>query len=142
MLSALFAIIANVSFGVTMVCLNSYLPQMARSDATVQAVLLEAQDADQHGLHGHSGDSGTLDDGYESDERAPLHREDEYLETREVNDPMTSDEYNQALSRATSRISSRGIAIGYSAGITLLLALLVPVILLKGSTFSLRLSIW
>ena len=49
--------------------------------------------------------------------------------------------YVAALSRATSRISSQGIASGYIAGILLLLLALVPVTQMHGSTFSLRLAI-
>ncbi|KAK0486577.1 autophagy-related protein 22-like protein [Armillaria novae-zelandiae] len=49
--------------------------------------------------------------------------------------------YDNELSRATSRISSLGIALGYGAGICLLLVALIPVTKLKGSTFSLRLAI-
>jgi UMF1 family MFS transporter len=49
--------------------------------------------------------------------------------------------YDTALSRATARISSLGIAIGYSAGICLLIVALIPVTALHGSTFSLRLAI-
>lgn len=52
-----------------------------------------------------------------------------------------SEAYNTALSRATSRISSQGIALGYAAGILLLVIALVPVTLLHGTTFSLRLAI-
>jgi Vacuole effluxer Atg22 like len=50
-------------------------------------------------------------------------------------------EYQTELSRATSRISSFGIALGYGAGICLLIVALIPVTQLHGSTFSLRLAI-
>lgn len=50
-------------------------------------------------------------------------------------------EYNSTLSTATSRISALGIAIGYGAGIILLILSLIPVTKLGGSTFSLRLAI-
>ena len=49
--------------------------------------------------------------------------------------------YDTALSNAISRISSLGIALGYSAGILLLILALIPVTKLHGSTFSLRLAI-
>lgn len=45
------------------------------------------------------------------------------------------------LSKATSRISSLGIAVGCASGIMLLLLVLIPVTKLHGSTFSLRLAI-
>ena len=51
------------------------------------------------------------------------------------------DDYVALLSRTTSRISSTGIALGYFSGIAALIVALVPVIGLKGSTFSLRLAI-
>lgn len=54
---------------------------------------------------------------------------------------LTHRAYVAALSRATSRISSQGIASGYCAGILLLLLALVPVTRWHGSTFSLRLAI-
>ncbi|KAF8321216.1 autophagy-type protein 22 [Clavulina sp. PMI_390] len=137
-MSALLAIIANVSFGVSMVCLNSYLPQLAKSDKEVQAAaarmgITESQSAEDaesridsaNGTHeeeqsllGQAGEDGSN----------PPHSQD-------------ADAYAKLLSHATSRISSRGIAIGYSSGISVLLLLLIPVTMLQGSTFSLRLSI-
>ena len=51
------------------------------------------------------------------------------------------DDYVALLSRTTSRISSTGIALGYFSGIAALIIALVPVIGLKGSTFSLRFAI-
>lgn len=59
--------------------------------------------------------------------------------SREVDELRAN--HTHLLSRATSRISSTGIALGYSAGILLLLLTLVPVTKLKGSTFALRLAI-
>lgn len=61
-------------------------------------------------------------------------------------DPMPAHKaalahYNKLLSLTTSRLSSQGIALGYGAGIILLLCTLVPVTMMKGSTFSLRLAI-
>ena len=51
------------------------------------------------------------------------------------------EKYQAELSRATSRISSLGIALGYGAGICLLIVALIPVTMLHGSTFALRLAI-
>jgi len=58
-----------------------------------------------------------------------------------VSGSAARSEYDATLSRATSRISSQGIALGYGAGIILLIIALIPVTLLHGSTFSLRLAI-
>ncbi len=86
----------------------------------------------------YDGDEASLDTRQTHEEMEPL--------TSEVNGRphfilTRSNEYNSALSLATSRISSRGIATGYAAGIVLLLILLIPVNQLNGSTLSLRLAI-
>ncbi|KAG8994002.1 Autophagy protein 22 [Tulasnella sp. 427] len=107
-LSAILAILANVSFGASVVALNAYLPSLARSSPEVVAAKTDAERL-----------------------RTESHRDSE----------EAAEKYQTLLSRTTSRISSQGIAIGYAAGITLLLLALVPVTLLKGSTFSLRLAI-
>ncbi|KAG8990571.1 Autophagy protein 22 [Tulasnella sp. 427] len=107
-LSAFLAILANVSFGASIVALNAYLPSLARSSPEVVAAKTDAERL-----------------------RTQSHRDGE----------EAVEKYQTLLSRTTSRISSQGIAIGYAAGITLLLLALVPVTLLKGSTFSLRLAI-
>ena len=55
--------------------------------------------------------------------------------------PSTDHGDTEKLSRATARISSQGIALGYTAGILLLLAVLYPVQLAGGSTKALRFAI-
>ncbi|KAF4583977.1 Autophagy protein 22 [Pleurotus pulmonarius] len=112
LLAAPLAMLANVGFGASVVAMNAYLPTLARESPEVQARL-------------HDTDS-TVDE-------APLLPSD--------NQPSRSRTYDEELSRATSRISSFGIALGYAAGITLLVIALFPVTKLRGSTFSLRLSI-
>ncbi|KNZ78914.1 Autophagy-related protein 22-2 [Termitomyces sp. J132] len=68
-----------------------------------------------------------------------------YLPTLAKESPEVFDrlraKYEAELSRVTSRISSFGIALGYGAGIFLLIIALIPVTLLQGSTFALRLAI-
>jgi UMF1 family MFS transporter len=138
------AITANVSFGVSVVCLNSYLPQLARNNDNVKEAYARLRVV-------HSGPNGSLrnEDADEeepndarSEERTlltPRPREDSVLDAGSVG--SASETYAKLVSRATSQISSKGIAIGYGAGIALLILLLIPVTLLKGSTFALRLSI-
>ncbi|KAG8850085.1 Autophagy protein 22 [Serendipita sp. 411] len=91
-------------------------------------------DADPSGSFGFDG----------VDNRRPR-AEDEGEEVHgEEGDPMlirALEDYNTVLSRATSRISSRGIALGYAAGILLLCIALIPVTVWNGSTFSLRLAV-
>ena len=55
--------------------------------------------------------------------------------------PSSDHGDTEKLSRATARISSLGIALGYTAGILLLLAVLIPVQLAGGSTTALRFAI-
>lgn len=49
--------------------------------------------------------------------------------------------HNAALTLAISRISARGIALGFTSGVVLLTLLTIPVIVLNGSTASLRLAV-
>ena len=113
-----------------MVALNAYLPDLAKNSP-------EVRKAWDH-IQVYSAGRRTP---------APAHETDDVAATLlSVDDiPPANKEavarYNTTLSRATSRISSHGIAIGYAAGIALLSLTLVPVTLMKGSTLSLRLAI-
>ncbi|KAF8552695.1 autophagy-type protein 22 [Imleria badia] len=142
-LSAVFAVFANVGFGASVVAMNAYLPSLARDAPEV----LEAQkqldktpgspdrpvplststidlDADHALFSDPESVSAPLLGTTPPDHQSPAQRA-----------------YVAALSRATSHISSQGIAAGYAAGILLLLLALVPVTQMHGSTFSLRLAI-
>ncbi|KAK0440600.1 autophagy-related protein 22-like protein [Armillaria borealis] len=128
-LSALLAICANVGFGVSVVAMNAYLPSLAKDSrevAELRSQLEASQDA---------GDSDLADTSHAEGIEEPL-----ISRTRVENSELRAH-YDNELSRATSRISSLGIALGYGAGICLLLVALIPVTKLKGSTFSLRLAI-
>lgn len=110
-ISALLVILGNVAFGASIVCLNAYLPTLARSVLNDESA---TEIADIPDIADIAGDS----------------------------DPSpTSGERSYALSHATSAISSKGIAAGYGAGILLLILCLIPVTLMKGSLFSLRLAV-
>lgn len=146
-LCVVLAILAIVSFGASIVAMNAYLPSLARSaqDVRDKAIIVErlreagpipeadgnpAPDSDAYGSFGFSSDSHRQPRG-------------EAQETG-ANDPHLEhalQAYNTALSHATSKISSRGIALGYSAGILLLFVALIPVTVMEGSTFSLRLAV-
>ena len=124
--SSLLAIISNVCFGASIVALNSYLPALARnSEEVAKAAAALANVPEPTALSEESEDSenaGLLSSG-----------------TPAFADAKT--EYSKALTTATSRISSKGIATGYLAGIILLVVALIPVTKLNGSTLSLRLAI-
>lgn len=96
-LAALLSVVGNVAFGLGNVCLNAYLPPMARS-----------------------------------------------LAARESNQLSECDQgasWIASQSRATSFISAIGIGTGYAVGICALLLCLIPVLILHGSTFSMRIAI-
>ncbi|KAF9039263.1 autophagy-type protein 22 [Panaeolus papilionaceus] len=133
-LSALLAMSANVAFGASTVAMNAYIPSLAREAPEVMKVV-QALDTFE--------DISTV--------RTPLDAE---ANAESASEPLLSpspedisrkteldEEYQAELSRATSRISSLGIALGYGAGIFMLFVALIPVTRLHGSTFSLRLAI-
>lgn len=119
--------------------MNAYLPSLARESPEV----IKAQ----HELDGTSDAPVTTSIDLDPD-NAPLLTDPESVSAPLLGNSYAPDHqspaqkaYVAALSRATSRISSQGIASGYCAGILLLLLALVPVTRLHGSTFSLRLAI-
>ncbi|KAF7328870.1 Autophagy-related protein [Mycena venus] len=122
-LSALLASIANVGFGASVVAMNSYLPSLAKDAPEVVQIMNEIQDS--------------ADDAQEHISENP----DAPLIAPTAERTALRARYDTELSRATSRISSLGIAMGYGAGICLLIIALIPVTKLHGSTFSLRLAI-
>lgn len=132
-LSAPLTMITNVTLGVSIVAANAYLPSLARESEEVVTALMDLKSAEsiQSTDHGAELDSERDDDGEQ-----PLlgRQQSEQLSALKAN-------YETVLSRATSRISSFGVALGYSAGITMLIVALVPVSLMHGSTFSLKLAI-
>jgi UMF1 family MFS transporter len=132
--SAILAAIANVGFGASVVAMNAYLPALAEGSPEVTKVLREiAELSDPENID-------RLDTPHETstseDAEEPLLHPTPSRETTMLRKP-----YDKELSNAISRISSLGIALGYGAGIILLLVALIPVTKLHGSTFSLRLAI-
>ncbi|GAA5975506.1 hypothetical protein JCM11641_004289 [Rhodosporidiobolus odoratus] len=127
-LCTLLAAVANVSFGVTLVCLNSYLPELGRSSPAARRAyssLLSARSA-YNRLHVSSSSSS------------------EDLQSASDVVMRTADAHSAARGLATSRLSSRAIAAGYAAGIGALAALLPVVSALGGGeagTWPLRVAI-
>ncbi|KAF8434287.1 autophagy-type protein 22 [Boletus edulis BED1] len=139
-LSAVFAICANVGFGASVVAMNAYLPSLARESPEV----IKAQ----KDLHKSSTSLDDVPPSIDLDADHALFSDPESVSAPLLGVEAMPDHqsparkaYVAALSRATSRISSQGIASGYGAGILLLLLALVPVTQMHGSTFSLRLAI-
>ena len=142
-------VIANVGYGASFVALNAYLPAIAARDPSVLAVA-EADGRQQS-------PSASVDPKAEGvlvagDIHAPsvpftIADEEKALDSAmEKSTPVLksanrSQAYNKALSAAIARTSAHGIAIGYAAGMVLLLITVIPVILLGGSTLSLRIAV-
>ena len=139
-LSALLAIFANVGFGASVVAMNAYIPSLAQESPAVVQILDKLQM-----LQGEPSTTvlGEDQDTSIDNASAPLLSSDG--SAAQGNEgavrKLLETEYETELSRATSRISSFGIALGYGAGICLLIVALIPVTKLQGSTFSLRLAI-
>ncbi|KAJ7911604.1 autophagy-related protein 22-like protein [Mycena leptocephala] len=125
-LAALLACIANVGFGASVVAMNSYLPALAKDAPEVVQIMIEIQES-----------ADDVNEGLES----VSENQETPLITPSLESTALRARYDVELSRATSRISSLGIAMGYGAGICLLIVALIPVTKLHGSTFSLRLAI-
>lgn len=119
--------------------MNAYLPTLARASQEVVQTRTDLSAASEPG-HERLRRSSEA----EGDASEPLlASHDDCLSPADApTDAAPAREaYNTALSRATSRISSQGIALGYAAGIFLLVIALVPVTRLHGTTFALRLAI-
>ena len=152
-ISALLGICANVGFGASIVAMNAYLPTLARHSEEVVKCRAELEDAVINSgvartSNGDSNPSESLDIHPETEAQEPLLSSEPESVSQGFHRESASPEiaslqsaYAVSLSRATSRISSQGIALGYVAGILLLLVALIPVTLLHGTTFALRLAI-
>lgn len=121
--------------------MNAYLPTLARASEEVVSRRAELHATVSSTRHPREQTAVEARNGDESDfQNEPLLADEGgHVDEEEVEN--LRKEYNTALSRATSRISSQGIAFGYAAGILMLFVALVPVTLLHGTTFSLRLAI-
>ncbi|GJE99689.1 MFS general substrate transporter [Phanerochaete sordida] len=135
-LSALLGICANVGFGASVVAMNAYLPTLARASEEVVKARADMLAAEDEGVLGRRSND---DEGGDASE--PLLASGDPGAHSESGSSPLHEAYNNALSRATSRISSFGIALGYAAGIVLLILALIPVTKLRGTTFALRLAI-
>lgn len=110
--------------------MNAYLPTLARESPEVTAIQNELLDLQE--------DTAPTD--ADADDSFGHHQDEQLLDSHPTKRTLAA-KYDMILSAATSRISSQGIAMGYGAGIFLLIIALIPVTMMHGSTFSLRLAI-
>ena len=126
---------ANVGFGASIVAMNSYIPSLAKEAPEVVKILNELEPVGDVSNTDIDSDPDTSTE----NPAAPLLGSSAPVDVDKRK--HLEEEYQAELSRATSRISSLGIALGYGAGIALLIVALIPVTKLHGSTFALRLAI-
>ncbi|GAA5987349.1 hypothetical protein JCM5350_005635 [Sporobolomyces pararoseus] len=119
-LCALLAVVANVSFGVTGVCLNSYLPSLVRLSPQVssaqksfESCLENYRNLVHHNRHVSSSSSPTTT-----------------TQIEEASNSLTqaTSNYSSLKSLETSKISSRAIGIGYATGISVLVVIMLPLV--------------
>ncbi|KAF8151761.1 autophagy-related protein 22-like protein [Crassisporium funariophilum] len=134
-LSALLAMLANIGFGASVVAMNAYIPSLAQEAPEVIHILAQIQSAEDT----PSPDADHDPDTSIENPSVPLLAGSATYQV--VTKKKLQVQYQTELSRATSRISSLGIALGYGAGICLLIVALIPITKLQGSTFALRLAI-
>ncbi|KAF5376431.1 hypothetical protein D9615_008652 [Tricholomella constricta] len=137
-LAAPLAVCANVGFGASAVAMNAYLPSLAKESPEVQQILAEI-DSEHESTSSSTGHHDLDNDPSGPDHEHPSSPLIQRAPSDEVQ--VLKAKYDTELSRVMSRISSLGIALGYGAGIFLLIVALIPVTLLHGSTFALRLAI-
>ncbi|KAI0654316.1 autophagy-type protein 22 [Cubamyces menziesii] len=137
-LVAPLAICANVGFGASIVALNAYIPTLAQgaqevvaARANIMKSMRTESTAPRHSIDGEESAEADAPLLSRPSEERGLHSDAYAMKA----------EHDKILSATTSRISSQGIALGYSSGIVMLLLALIPVRAMKGSTDSLRLAV-
>ncbi|WVQ81138.1 hypothetical protein IAT38_003260 [Cryptococcus sp. DSM 104549] len=156
--AALLNIIGNATYSTSMVCSNAFLPELAREDEDVQRVWRESVQLEET-------ESGEEEEDLAASGRLSLEDEATHLlpdrlvpairaiSTQDIanSDPAQKtigipplsprQHYDNLLSQTISRLSSMATAIGFFSGVSMLTVLLIPVLALGGTTFSLRLAI-
>ncbi|WVQ93114.1 hypothetical protein IAU59_000178 [Kwoniella sp. CBS 9459] len=169
-LAALLFIVGNTAYATSIVCNNAFLPTLAKEDEAVKQAYGQSLAAQHHEAPNQEeeADGGDLVMGAgieNAHSRASLDEEARNglpdvlvpaVRAISVTDLAESDpaqipktpiqptsmtQYETLLSLTTSRLSSTGTALGFLSGVSVLALLLIPVLILEGSTFALRLAI-
>ena len=128
------SIIASVTYGVAAVCINAYLPGLARESSEVLRISEElSRDIRSAGVSGEGGDE---DDLTETNTHESLPMSDPSIRRA-----ASLEAYDAAVSSSTSHLSSIGVAFGFLGGVCVLLLVIGPVYAMQGSTISLKLVI-
>ncbi|KAF9977030.1 Autophagy protein 22 [Actinomortierella ambigua] len=124
---ALMAVIANVSFGASVVCFNAYLPLLVRHDPTILAREEELKEAEEEV-------SRLMNSTSQEDHQLAAEKEQALIAMRQQ---LETDK-----GRLSSETSSRGFAAGYFGGILMLLICLFISYKDKSSLRSLKFGIF
>ena len=137
---ALLAMISNTCFGASFVLLNSFLPLLVRHHPRTQYLSLEAT---PDLTSTHFGDQPSENPLSTSDDRHSINSSAALLDNPDVTDlsPAAQNLTSVELQLATE-ISSKGIGIGYSAGLFLQCMCIIVVFAMGSSTFSLRVALF
>ncbi|WVF65441.1 hypothetical protein IAT40_000169 [Kwoniella sp. CBS 6097] len=166
-LAALLFIVGNTAYATSVVCNNAFLSSLAKEDEDVQLAyrqsLATRQNDQSSSSPDHIDDAGLANSNAYA--RASLDEEARNLlpdvlipavraiSTTDLAEsdpaqipqtpisPTSKTHYETLLSLTTSRLSSTGTALGFLSGVSVLALLLIPVLMLEGSTFALRLAI-
>lgn len=131
LLGGLFAIISNTCFGASFVLLNSFLPLLVRHHPKTQGAVPEYSPEEQ--LEQEPADSSLINS---TNALLPPSVDPDILPPT-IKKNATSIEL-----QLSTQISAKGIGIGYSAGLFLQCLSIVVIILMKSTTFSLRLVLF
>lgn len=126
LLGGLLAIISNTCFGASFVLLNSFLPLLVRHHPETQTVSPDDSPPPEN-------DEEPVDDSLLNSTAALLPASVGHEITRSITKKNVSIEL-----QLSTQISAKGIGIGYSAGLFLQSLSIVVIVLMKSSTFSLR----
>lgn len=132
-LAAVFAIVANTSYGASSVLLNSFLPLLVRNHPDLQHEI--ASDTETYGSQPITPDNLSAHESSRNDPSTPL------IHRAKAGHSLDSDIASPELSIST-KISSFGIGIGYIAALLLQTLAIYIVWTTKSTLFSLRLVLF
>ncbi|KAK2861298.1 Autophagy protein 22, partial [Arthroderma sp. PD_2] len=132
MLAAFLAIVANTGFGGSFVLLNSFLPLLVRNHPTIRAYK-EEQNAP---LYSDSRPEGN------GDQEPSQERQSHEATAGGAAQATPAAPLVSAALELSSKISSNGIGIGYTAAVLVQICCILLVIATRSTTFSLRLVLF
>ncbi|KAK8843980.1 hypothetical protein IAR55_006772 [Kwoniella newhampshirensis] len=161
LLAALLNTIGNATYSSAILCSNAFLRDLAREDEDVQKALKEQVDMraiedDSSGGNDERGGDERTQASIDSNEGTSLLPKrlvptvraistEDLAETDPIASPYLTtspkSHYETLLSLTTSRLSSTGTALGFFSGVSVLTLLFIPITVLGGTTFALRLAI-